>query len=215
VVAEAVPLLQQQQVAGGDPADDGVLPADRGVVRARDERERVAEQLTDVQVAGVEGQGDQRDVQAARAQPLEQVPRHVLAQVELQLGMGPPQRRQHAGQQVGRDGGDGAEAQRPAERTRRLAGGLGEVGRARQQVARPRHHVLAHRGQPHVAPVALDELDVEQPLQLLDPRRQRRLGDELGLGGGAEVQALGQLHQVGELAKRRQGWRAHRFTRSS
>ena len=45
---------------------------DRGIGLARHERELVLEQLAHVQVAGVEGQRDQRDVEAARAQPLEQ-----------------------------------------------------------------------------------------------------------------------------------------------
>ena len=65
--------------------------------------------------------------------------------------------------------------------------------------------VLAHRGEPHVALVALDELHAQQRLELLDPGGQRGLGDELRLGGDAEVQALGELDQVGELAQGREG----------
>ncbi|MNC88422.1 hypothetical protein D3C83_42340 [compost metagenome] len=49
--------------------------------------------------------------------------------------------------------------------------------------------------------VALDQLRAEQALELLDPGGQRGLGDELRLGRGAEVEALGELDQVGELAQ--------------
>jgi hypothetical protein len=47
------------------------------------------------------------------AQPLEQALREVLAQVALQLSVRAPQRRKHAWEQIGRDRGDGAEAQGP------------------------------------------------------------------------------------------------------
>ena len=65
--------------------------------------------------------------------------------------------------------------------------------------------------------VALDELDAQEGLQLLDPGRQRRLGHELRLGRQAEVQPLGQLDQVAELAQGRQrrGHAAPRDGRSS
>ena len=128
--------------------------------------------------------------------------------------MGAPQRGEHARQQVGRDGGDGAEAQRPGQGARRRAGRLRQVRGRGQQLLGARDDVLADRGQPHVAVVALDELHAQQRLELLDPGGQRGLGDELRLGGDAEVQALGELHQVGELAQRGKGGTLHRGTRS-
>jgi hypothetical protein len=63
----------------------------RAIGFARHQREVVPEELAQVQVAGVEGERDQRDVEAARAQPLEQDLGDVLAQVELQIAVGAPQ----------------------------------------------------------------------------------------------------------------------------
>jgi hypothetical protein len=125
-----------------------------------------------------------------------------------------PQRRKQLRQQVGRDGGDRAEAQRPGQRARRRPGRLREVRGRGQQLLRTRDDVLPDRGEPHVAVVALDELHAQQRLQLLDPGRQRGLGDELGFGGDAEVQALGELDQVGELAQRGESRALHREIRS-
>ena len=152
---------------------------DRAIGFARHQRELVPEQLAHVQVAGIEGERDQGDVEAARAQPLEQDLGDVLAQVELQIAVGAPQRGQDAGQQVGRDGGDGAEAQRPGQRARGRAGRLRQIRGRGQQLLRTRDDVLADRGEPHVAVVALDELHAQQRLELLDPGGQRGLGDEL------------------------------------
>jgi len=87
VIAQAVPLFQQQHVAGVDLLERDLLLPDRGIGFARHERELVLEQLAHVQVAGVEGQRDQRDVEASRAQPLEQARGEVLAQVELQVSV--------------------------------------------------------------------------------------------------------------------------------
>jgi hypothetical protein len=55
-----------------------------------------------------------------------------------------------------------------------------------------------------VAPVALDELDAQLGLQLLDPGGERRLGYELRLGGDPEAQTFGELDEVGELAQGRE-----------
>ena len=121
--------------------------------------------------------------------------------MQLQLLVRAPQRRQHARQQEGRDRGNRAEAQKPGQGPRRGAGGFRQVGRGGQQVAGARGDFLAHRRQAHVALVALDELHAQQRLELLEPRRERGLRDELRFGGDAEVQALGELDQIGELAQ--------------
>ena len=75
---------------------------------------------------------------------------------------------------------------------------------AASTLARARDHLLADRRQPHVAPVALDELHAEHGLELLDAGRERGLGDELRLGRCAEVQALGELDEVAQLPQRGQ-----------
>ena len=204
VVAQAVPFLQQQHVAGVDPAERHVLSPDRGIGLARHERELVLEQLAHVQVAGIEGQRDQRDVEPARAQPLEQAIREVLAQVQLQLRVRAAQRRKHAGQQVGRDGGDGAEAQRPGQRARRGAGRLRQVRGRGQQLARARDDVLAHRGEPHVALVALDELHVQGVSSSLIPAESVDWVTNCASAAARKFRRPGELDQVGELAQGRE-----------
>jgi hypothetical protein len=79
------------------------------------------------------------------------------------------------------------------------------VGRRGEQLSPARRDVLAHGREPDVARVALDELNAQERLELLDPRREGGLRDELRLRRGAEVQALGELDEVRELAQGGQG----------
>ena len=65
----------------------------------------------------------------------------------------------------------------------------------------PLDHPLARVGEHDLARVALDELDAELALELLDLGRQRRLADEAGLGGPAEVAVLGDGDEVPEIAQ--------------
>ena len=54
------------------------------------------------------------------------------------------------------------------------------------------------------APGPLDEGDAEQGLELAQARRQRRLRDEAGLGGLAEMAVLAERDEVLELLDRRE-----------
>ena len=74
------------------------------------------------------------------------------------------------------------------------------VGLAEQDPG-PLDDLLAGVGQHDVAGVALDELDAELALELLDLGRQRGLADEAGLGGAAEVAVVGHGDEVVEVAQ--------------
>ena len=65
--------------------------------------------------------------------------------------------------------------------------------------ARPFEHLLALRRQPLEARAALHQHDAELVLQLLDRRRQRRLGDAALLGRAAEMLLLGQRDEEFQL----------------
>ena len=56
-------------------------------------------------------------------------------------------------------------------------------------------------GQPHVVRAALDEADSQLTLEPLHLLAQRRLHDVLPLSRPAEMQLLGQRHEIAELAQ--------------
>ena len=64
------------------------------------------------------------------------------------------------------------------------------VAASREDGAGPLDDLLAGAGEQHLAGVALDQLDAELGLELLELGRQGRLADVAGLGGPAEVAVL-------------------------
>ena len=114
-----------------------------------------------------------------------------------------PQGRYEMGQEIGRDGGDHPEAERPGARRPPVRRLFDELAHLRQGAASPLQDLLAGRGHEDAAPAALEELHPEQLLELLDLGAQRGLGDVAGLRRPAEVQVVGHGHGVLELAEGR------------
>src|SRR5215831_8073379 len=156
---------------------DGLALCER-IVGAGDEPELVAEQHAQLEVAGVEGQREQRGVELARAKLLEQPLGEAFAQVQPQSREALAQRRHRRREQERRDRGDDAEAEVSGERVARGPRRRNEVARFGEQSPRALDQLLAERREPDAPLVALDQVGVELGLELLDPRRQRRLGDE-------------------------------------
>ena len=108
------------------------------------------------------------------------------------------------GQQERRDGGDHAH---PQFARQRLAGALHQVGQLlglAQQAVRLGHHRIAQRGEAHRALGPLDQHHAQQGFQIAQPGRQRRLRDETGVGGAAEMAMLVQRNKVLQLLERGQ-----------
>ena len=69
------------------------------------------------------------------------------------------------------------------------------------EAARPGEHALPLGGEPHEARAAVDEEDAQALLQLLDPRRKRRLGHAAGLRRAPEMTLPGQGDEEFELVQ--------------
>jgi len=73
----------------------------------------------------------------------------------------------------------------------------------------PGHHPLAGRGQQHPALVALEQLEPQHRLRLLDLGAERGLGDMGPFRGPVEAQGVGQGDQVFKLAEGEVGRARH------
>src|SRR4029077_1577620 len=62
-----------------------------------------------------------------------------------------------------------------------------------------RHDLLPGRGERHVVRCALDELQAERLLELLQLRREGRLADEAARGGPPEVAQLRHRHEIAQV----------------
>ena len=107
-----------------------------------------------------------------------------------------------AGQQVGRDRRDDADAQRPGQRIAQPPGGVDQIVGVDQHAARALDQVLARRREQHAPAVALEQAHAERALELRELRAQRRLRHAALLGRAPEAARVGDRDRVLELAQR-------------
>jgi hypothetical protein len=183
VVEQEHLVVQQVLLADGLAVGQRVAEGDR-------QDEGVAVERQDLQVLELGLERQQQEVQLALLGPRHEARRLVLGQQHPQLGVGRVHRAHRVRQGVGRHRRDHAEPQGAgqglAERPRRLGQGVD----VRQDGARALGQLGSRRGRQDAAPVALEEPDAEQRLDLLDLRAERRLRHVAGLGGLAEAQVV-------------------------
>jgi len=121
-------------------------------------------------------QGDDGGVEAPLGELVEVVPGDHLTQVQVHLGQGLAQAVDENGGQVGRDGGDDAQAHRAAQRGALAGGGLAEGLGGQDGVPGVGQQGLAQGGDQDAAGGALHQLAADALLQC---------GDGLGQAGGA------------------------------
>ena len=201
LVAQAMPFLQQHQ---GDVVQvvDGqrALRGQRMLARYG-EQERLVEQGFHMQLVIVDGQGQQRGVQPALAQALQQRVGLLLDQQHLQPRELLAQTGQHVRQEVGTEGREHAQPERAGIRILAAAGDLRHLVQIRQHLPCTLDDVAPHRGQHDLARRTFEQRHAQLLLQLADLGGEGRLADEAGGGGAAEVAVLGQGYQVFEVAK--------------
>ncbi len=171
---------------------------ERLVVERRDRQAGVGERL-----------GQDRAIELAGAQHVEQARGEVFLQHERHLRHRGDRFAHQIGQQIGTDGVDHADPQRPGDRILAALGDLLDRRRLLDHLLRLAHDLLAERGHADLARAAFEQLDVELLLELLDRHAQGRLRDETGLGGapemalprhGDDVAQLGQRHAAEDSA---------------
>ncbi len=112
------------------------------------------------------------------------------------------------GQQIGRHGGDDADAQPAGQQALRGAGEIAQFVHRPQDLAHTRQELLAEHGEPHLARTPLDEPCAERVLQILHLQRQGGLRDGASIRGTAEMPVTGQRLEIAELLE---GQIIHRF----
>ena len=166
--------------------------------------ERIAKQRLHRDLAARVGQGQQHAVELPARQGLAGRRRHVLAQVELQLGEGGAQLRQQARQQERRDRRNDAEPELAAERLAAAARHRRELVRLAQDRVGLGDDSLAERGEAHHPLRALHQDRAEKQLELAQAGRQRRLRDMDGVRRAAEMAVLVQGGEILQLLQGRQ-----------
>ena len=167
----------------------------------RDHHELFDEQRGHGESLGGRGirRGDQREVELAAGEFVEQPPRPLFRQVQLDGRMLRVERAEHLGDEADAQGGGGAEAHPAALE----AGELGEfapdgfgVG---EHAARERQQRLARDRQGAAAAGAVEQLGAEVLLERGDLAAQRGLGEVQLLGGTGEVAEPGHLDEAAQL----------------
>ena len=117
----------------------------------------------------------QHDVELAVDQFVQQLLRLRLAQVQIEIGIGRADERQELRQQIGRNGGNGAEAKRAGEAAGELACTVEKIVDVGQHAGRTLGDLATARRQADALARALQQLQAEFLLQLLDLHGEGRL----------------------------------------
>jgi hypothetical protein len=136
------------------------------------------------------------DVDVAQPQRLQELDRQPLLQDQRHLRRAPDHRRHQRGQEVRAYGVDDAQAQRARQRILALLGDLLDRRGLLQHPLGLLDDLRADRCDAHLGAAALEELDAEFVLQLLDRDRKRRLAHEAGLRRPSEVAFTGNCNNV-------------------
>ena len=123
-----------------------------------------------------------------------------LADMQLQFRKALADHRQDRRQKVGRDRRNDAQTQAARQQPRMVARVLAEIANLGQNARRALSDLPAGRGELHALVSALDQLDAEFPFQILNLRRQRRLGDGAVPCREAEMPEPGQGVQIAKLS---------------
>ena len=112
--------------------------------------------------------GEDGAIDLAGAQHLEQLDREVLLQHQRHLRRFVDHLAHQLGQQIGRDGVDHPQLERPGQRVLAALGNLCDVRGLLQHALRLAHDVFAQRRHRHLVGAALKQLDVQLFFELFD-----------------------------------------------
>lgn len=199
LAAEAVAFLHDDEglfldVDGGE----GALTRER-MLGGEGEPEGFDEEFAADDAAAFGGGADDGEIEVFGVDGAAEVGGGVFVDGDLDAGMAGAEGLEKAGEEVGRDGGQGTEfdfaADEAADVADFFAGGFELVDDALGVV----EEKFAGGGDGDVAFVSLEEFFAEFVLELHDLLAEGRLGDVTALGGAAEVFRLGDGEEVAEL----------------
>ena len=204
VITQAMAVLQQQERLIRQHGRIELVDLRQAMIRRGGEQELVFQQPCGLDAGRIIGQGDERRVQTAILERLNQPMGQVLAQEEFELGIMLAQAGQGLGQEEGRNGGNHPQTERAGQRLARRPSHMDKIFRFGQHDPGARHRRLPGRRQGRAPSAALDQGRAENGLELLNAGGQGGLGDVGGFGGAGERAMLGQRKKEGELSKRGQ-----------
>jgi hypothetical protein len=130
------------------------------------------------------------DVEVSAGELVDQHAGLRLAQFDLQLRILLLQFRQHARQDIRREGRNDAEREFARQDRAAVPGEVDEIARRREQLAAARHDLVPDFRQHDLARAPLDQLRGQLLLELADLHGQRRLGDGTRRRGPAKMPLL-------------------------
>ena len=201
LVAQAVPLLEQQQALLGQEPGGAVGPFGQRMQGRDREDEPIVEQADGLDLGRVERQGEHEHVEGAALQLVDDHGGLALAQAQLQRRIALLQAGQRRRQQVGGDRGDHTKPQRAGEQPGAVPGIVDKVVDLGQNMRRSARYLLALGGERNPAPAALDQRGRQARLQLLDLDRQGRLADRAFLGRAPEMPMARERGEIAQLAE--------------
>ena len=96
LIAQAVPVLQQQQPLRRQGGDRDLFLIGQPVIRRQRDQERIPRNGHRIRAAAIAGRGQQQQIEAVGGQPIDQVRRRVLPQIQPQARKGAAQARASA-----------------------------------------------------------------------------------------------------------------------
>jgi hypothetical protein len=160
---------------------------------------RFAEQTGAFEIGALGRQRGEQQVDTPLFQAVNKGPRLAFAHVELQVRVASMQLGQDVRQQVGAQRVEHPETDGAAERALTLPGDLDDVVHVTEHAPRAGGDGFADRRQDDPGPAAFNQLDPELLLEVSQLSAQGRLRDAGLFGGPAEMQRLGDSHEVTEL----------------
>ena len=210
LLAQAVGLVQEQEVLGVELVGAQVGAPRPGVVRGHEDHQRLVEHGDGGGPLHVHVNGQDGGVQAPLLQEGQDVAGGHLPQLDPQLGQQLGQAVEDHRGQVGGQGGDHAQAY-GADQGRALVGGsLAEALGRQDGLARERQEGLPQGGDQDLAGGALHELTAHAPLQGVDRLGEAGLADAEARRGLTEVLVVAQCHEGAQLREGGQWGRGHR-----
>ena len=201
LVAQAVPLVEQQQALVRQLAFRHDRPVAELVPGRTGEAERLLEQRHGAMHAGLLGQRDQQDVQRVGLERVDQVVGQVLPQDQPKLRKALVQFVEQQRQNVGAERRDDAETQHAGERAVAMAHQFRDLVGFLEDAAGVGDDARADRRQGHRAGGALDQRHAKGFLELPQLAAERRLGDAAALRGAAEVPEVGDRDQIAQFGQ--------------
>ena len=162
---------------------------------------RLVVQRRDRQVGIGKRLGQNRTVDLAGTQLLQQLDSEIFLQHQGHLRAERDVLAHQVGQQVGADGVDDAQAQCAGQRVFAALGDLADAVGLLQHALRLAHDLQPQRRDGDLVGVALEQLDLQFFLELLDRHAQRGLRHMAGLGAAAEMFFAGHGHDVFEFGE--------------